>query len=123
MPEFDKEAYWKRRNAEKERIAKGLPPHRKPRPRTYTPHEIQSMQYHKRVMNAVKNGDLTEQQARDELANAAKEATDNLARIKAPQELIMRVEVLILYGSYEAAQERARNLGVTPEKESKNEHS
>lgn len=114
---FDKEAYWAKRNAEKARIAAGKRPPRKRRPRVYTPHEIQSMQYHKRVMTAVAKGEITEQQAKDELADAAKEATKNLEKIHAPEELIMRVEVLIMYGSYEAAQERARELNIPkPEK-------
>lgn len=100
---FDKDAYWKKRNAEKARIEAGLPPaKKKPEGRRYTVFEVQAMQYHKRVMKAVQRGDITEEQGRAELLDASKAAAENLSKTGAPEIVSTVVEQLIIYGSYEA---------------------
>lgn len=112
---FDKEAYRARRNAEKLRIASGAPKS-KEKGRYYTPYEIQAMQYHKRIMDAVDAGDITKEQGEAELLSASKDAADNLEKSGAPEILVAVVEKLIIHGSYEGlrkaaiAQEEARNV-------------
>lgn len=97
---FDKEAYRAKREAEKLRIASGAPKS-KEKGRYYTPYEIQAMQYHKRIMDAIKAGDITEEQGKAELLSASKDAADNLEKSGAPEILVAVVEKLIIHGSYE----------------------
>jgi len=94
---FDKEEYWKRRKAKKS----GTPT--PPKPRVKTPHEWQAEKYHERVMKAVKDGHITEEQAREELNDAADIAFKNMKKIGASDMFCAIIENVILHGSLEKA--------------------
>lgn len=103
---FDKDEYWRQRNAAKERSAKGLRPLRKPKPgqgQAYTVHEVQAMQYHKRVEDAVAAGQISKEAAIAELIDASKVAVAGMQEHKMSEIIIAKVELLILHGSYEQA--------------------
>lgn len=117
---FDKKAYWEKRNAEKLRIASGAPK-TKEKGRYYTPYEIQAMQYHKRIKDAVAAGDITEEQGEAELLSASKDAADNLEKSGAPEILVAVVEKLIIHGSYEGLREAAQKQQAERDAQAKTE--
>lgn len=100
---FDKELYWARRKA-------GL--HGDGRPRgnktRYSNFEVEAMEYHRRVMELVTKGQITEQEAKAELVDAGAAAAKNLADTGAPEIVVAVIEQLVIHGSYEALQNKAK---------------
>lgn len=100
---FDKELYRARRNA-------GL--HGDGRPKAggsrYSNFEVEAMEYHRRVMELHAKGDITLEEAKAELVDAGAAAADNLAKTGAPEIVVAVIEKLIIYGSYEALQNAAK---------------
>jgi hypothetical protein len=89
-------------NEKKLRRAKRKNPATSSKKRKYNRWERDAMGYHKVVMKAVAEGNITEEQGKLELDNASKEAGANLRSQGAPEQLANVVEQLIIYGSYDA---------------------
>jgi len=97
-------------NEKKLRRAKRASKASKAPKRTYNRWERDAMKYHKVVMTAVEEGQITQDQAIVELEDASKEAGANLRRQGAPEQLANVVEQLIIYGSYDAMVEALRKI-------------